>query len=51
MEELDPNFRLIWQAYCDMKEEVERLSSILLALGFCPKDGESMPCLTCGAGL
>jgi len=25
--------------------------AILLDLGFCPVDGDSMPCLTCGAGL
>lgn len=31
--------------------EVERLTAMLGALGFCPKDGDSMPCLTCGAGL
>ena len=32
-------------------DEVERLSKMLLTLGFCPKDGDSMPCMTCGAGL
>lgn len=51
MNELDPDFRVIWQAYCDMKEEVQRLEQLLADLGFCPKDGDPMPCLTCGAGL
>jgi len=49
--ELDPDFHAVWQAYCDEKEEVERLTNMLNQLGFCPKDGESMPCMTCGAGL
>jgi hypothetical protein len=32
-------------------DEVARLRTMLWALGFCPNDGESMPCMTCGAGL
>ncbi len=39
-------------------EEVEHYSTLaakyydmLVQLGFCPTDGESMPCMTCGAGL
>jgi hypothetical protein len=32
-------------------DEVARLTKILNDLGFCSKDGESMPCMTCGAGL
>lgn len=31
--------------------EAERLTALLAVLGFCPKDGDSMPCFTCGAGL
>jgi hypothetical protein len=31
--------------------EVERLTRMLSALGFCVTDGESLPCMTCGAGL
>lgn len=26
-------------------------AAVLAELGFCPKDGEPMPCMTCGAGL
>lgn len=32
-------------------EERDRMRDILNRLGFCPVDGEPMPCLTCGAGL
>lgn len=28
-----------------------RLSRMLLDIGFCPRCGESMPCTNCGAGL
>lgn len=31
--------------------EVKRLRNVLTELGFCSVDGESMPCMTCGAGL
>lgn len=30
---------------------IHRLRGIAAQAGFCPKDGESMPCMTCGAGL
>jgi hypothetical protein len=32
-------------------EEIKRLRQLIADLGFCPKDGESMPCFACGAGL
>lgn len=32
-------------------QEAERLQRMVSDLGFCPKDGEAMPCFTCGAGL
>jgi hypothetical protein len=32
-------------------ELAERYHDMLVRLGFCPKDGEPMPCTTCGAGL
>ena len=35
----------------EARAEVERLTRMVGALGFCVKDGESLPCLTCGAGL
>lgn len=31
--------------------EIRRLRNMLADLGFCPEDGDSMPCETCGAGL
>lgn len=34
-----------------LERERDRLIAILAELGFCPKDGEPMPCMTCGAGL
>lgn len=35
----------------EAKKEVLRLRSMIYGIGFCPDDGDSMPCLTCGAGL
>ena len=32
-------------------DEQDRLTEMLNTLGFCPTDGESLPCLVCGAGL
>lgn len=32
-------------------QERARMRAMLAELGFCPKDGDSMPCTTCGAGL
>lgn len=32
-------------------EKAERYYDMLIKLGFCPKDGESLPCMACGAGL
>jgi hypothetical protein len=31
--------------------ENTRMRQILAGLGYCPVDGEPMPCMTCGAGL
>jgi signal transduction histidine kinase len=49
------HFRHLGEKRADRAEaadaEVERLLGMLNTLGICPKDGESMPCMTCGAGL
>jgi hypothetical protein len=34
-----------------LEAEHARMRSILAELGFCPVDGDAMPCMTCGAGL
>ena len=31
--------------------ENKRMRIILAELGYCPNDGDTMPCMTCGAGL
>jgi hypothetical protein len=40
-----------WVLKRDAEAEVDRLTRMLSALGFCVTDGESLPCMTCGAGL
>lgn len=48
---LDAGFPLPNLAARNLLAERDRMSRILAELGFCPVDGEAMPCFTCGAGL
>lgn len=48
----DPAMRELAWADSDIRKFWEtEAQAILLELGFCPTDMESMPCPTCGAGL
>jgi hypothetical protein len=46
-----PNMARAISAAEKLAAESGRMRALLGELGFCPKDGDSMPCETCGAGL